>query len=141
MATDVQVYEARKDDLPFSRAGLGVTNYPSADVQLGCGPAHPQGASVLGDVLAPQLGQFLRAHRGERPEKDHQTPADADRLGDREDLLDGGYGALVRLLLAPTTDTAGVAADQVVRNSRLHDRLQQPVRLGNLCLARGLQAF
>ncbi|QXE35593.1 hypothetical protein KQY30_16325 [Streptomyces sp. GMY02] len=100
-------------------------------VQLGCGTPHPYRPGVQVDVAPPQLGQFLRAHRGERAEQHHQAPPQPDHIGQGENLRDRGDGALVRLLAVDAADPARVLADHVVLDHRPPDGLEQP--LGQLC--------
>lgn len=117
---------------------------PVAGLGLGCGQDPPEAGHLVRltdlrngvveriDVPALQAEQFAGPQAGEAAEQDETAPPGFDGVGQPQ------YGRRVEhrphfgVLNARTPDGARIAPDQPVAHSGVHDRPQQPVRLGRL---------
>jgi hypothetical protein len=91
----------------------------------------PDRARVEIQLAPPQPGQLPEPQAGERREQ-QQRPVPRRHLVEQLDQgLDRNHRPLGRILLADALDPARVTADQPVFDGRIHDRVQQPVRLGH----------
>lgn len=124
-------HDCRNRNRPRARLSLRRPEVERLTRHLHQRPLNSHGASLEIDVLSSQRHGLTPTQVREGREQDERPVTMVDRLGQCEHFGDAQDGPLWRVLGPATLDRAGVPLDHAVTHRRVHDGLEQPIRLGH----------